>query len=42
MRITLRWIAEQEAGKHVEVAVFHHDSPFGTSPIDAPRCARRA
>jgi branched-chain amino acid transport system substrate-binding protein len=33
LRITLGWIAEQAAGKHVEVAVFHHDSPFGTSPL---------
>jgi len=34
MRITLGLIAKQEAGKHAEVAVFHHDSPFGTSPVE--------
>ena len=32
MRIALKWVAEQ-AGGHAEVAVFHHDSPFGESPI---------
>src|SRR5687767_2650436 len=37
MRITLGWIAKQEAGKHAEVAVFHHDSPFGTSPLEDGR-----
>jgi branched-chain amino acid transport system substrate-binding protein len=31
MRIALRWIAEQDPD--AEVAVFHHDSPFGTSPV---------
>jgi branched-chain amino acid transport system substrate-binding protein len=31
MRIALRWIHEQDPG--AEVAVFHHDSPFGTSPV---------
>jgi len=34
MRIALQHIARQSNGKHVEVAVFHHDSPFGTSPLD--------
>lgn len=34
MRIALQYIADQNKGKHVEVAVFHHDSPFGTSPLD--------
>ena len=33
MRIALGWIAKQEAGKRAEVAAFHHDSPFGTSPL---------
>ena len=33
MRVTLQWIAQQEAGHHTEVAVFHNDSPFGTSPV---------
>ncbi len=31
LRIALRWIHEQDPG--AEVAVFHHDSPFGTSPV---------
>jgi branched-chain amino acid transport system substrate-binding protein len=34
MRIVLKYISEQSKGKKVEVAVFHHDSPFGTSPLD--------
>jgi branched-chain amino acid transport system substrate-binding protein len=34
MRIALQYIADQNKGKHVEVAVFHHDSPFGTSPLE--------
>jgi branched-chain amino acid transport system substrate-binding protein len=34
MRIALQYIADQNQGKHVEVAVFHHDSPFGTSPLE--------
>jgi branched-chain amino acid transport system substrate-binding protein len=32
MRVALKWIAE-DAGKKSEVAVFHHDSPFGQSPV---------
>ncbi len=32
MRIALKWISENYAG-HAEVAVFHHDSPFGMSPV---------
>ncbi|MFW6203461.1 MAG: ABC transporter substrate-binding protein [Actinomycetota bacterium] len=32
MRIALNWISEQDPG--AEVAVFHHDSPFGTSPVE--------
>jgi branched-chain amino acid transport system substrate-binding protein len=31
MRIALRWISEEDPD--AEVAVFHHDSPFGTSPV---------
>jgi branched-chain amino acid transport system substrate-binding protein len=31
MRIALKWIHEQDPG--AEVAVFHHDSPFGNSPV---------
>ncbi len=34
MRIALRFIAEQTGGQQTEVAVFHHDSPFGQSPLD--------
>jgi branched-chain amino acid transport system substrate-binding protein len=34
MRIALQWISDQNKGKHVEVAVFHNDSPFGTSPLE--------
>jgi branched-chain amino acid transport system substrate-binding protein len=33
MRIALKWIAE-DAGGHAEVAVFHHDSPFGEAPLE--------
>ncbi|MGH8893585.1 MAG: ABC transporter substrate-binding protein, partial [Actinomycetes bacterium] len=33
MRIALKWIAE-DAGGAAEVAVFHHDSPFGLSPVE--------
>ena len=36
MRIALKWIAE-EAGGHAEVAVFHHDSPFGEAPLEDGR-----
>jgi branched-chain amino acid transport system substrate-binding protein len=34
MRIALRFIAENTGGQQTEVAVFHHDSPFGQSPLD--------
>jgi branched-chain amino acid transport system substrate-binding protein len=34
MRVALQWIAE-DAGGAAEVAAFHHDSPFGESPLDA-------
>lgn len=33
MRVALNWIAEDSGGKG-EVAVFHHDSPFGTAPVE--------
>jgi branched-chain amino acid transport system substrate-binding protein len=36
MRLALQHIADTTEG-HVEVAVFHHDSPFGTSPIEDGR-----
>ncbi|GAA5112962.1 ABC transporter substrate-binding protein [Haloechinothrix salitolerans] len=32
MRVALDWISE-DAGGESEVAVFHHDSPFGESPV---------
>ncbi len=32
MRVALAWIAE-DAGGPTNVAVFHNDSPFGTSPV---------
>ena len=34
MRIALQYISDQNKGSKVEVAVFHHDSPFGTSPLE--------
>jgi branched-chain amino acid transport system substrate-binding protein len=34
MRIILQYISDKNKGKKVEVAFFHHDSPFGTSPIE--------
>jgi branched-chain amino acid transport system substrate-binding protein len=34
MRIALQYISDQNKGKRVEVAVFHNDSPFGTSPLE--------
>ena len=34
MRVALQWIAE-DAGGAAEVAAFHHDSPFGESPLEA-------
>jgi branched-chain amino acid transport system substrate-binding protein len=33
MRVALRHISDA-AGGHAEVAVFHHDSPFGESPLE--------
>lgn len=32
MRVALNWISKDAGGK-AEVAVFHHDSPFGTAPV---------
>src|SRR5690606_3646542 len=32
MRVALNWINE-DSGGGAEVAVFHHDSPFGTAPV---------
>ena len=38
MRIALQWIADQNKGRgKVEVAVFHQDGPFGSSPLEAGR-----
>lgn len=34
LRAVLKYISEQEKGAQVKVAVFHHDSPFGTSPLE--------
>jgi branched-chain amino acid transport system substrate-binding protein len=36
LRVVLRHLAEQADG-HIEVAVFHHDSPFGESPLEDGR-----
>lgn len=33
MRLALQHLASQHEGEHIEVAVFHHDSPFGESPV---------
>lgn len=32
-RVGLNWIAE-DAGGNAEVAIFHHDSPFGLAPVE--------
>ncbi|MGH8900984.1 MAG: ABC transporter substrate-binding protein [Egibacteraceae bacterium] len=37
MRVALDHIAAQSKDEHVEVAVFHHDSPFGASPLEDGR-----
>jgi branched-chain amino acid transport system substrate-binding protein len=34
LRAVLKYISEQEKGAQVKVALFHHDSPFGTSPLE--------
>ena len=33
MRIALRYIADEAGGEEVQVAFFHHDSPFGLDPL---------
>jgi branched-chain amino acid transport system substrate-binding protein len=33
MRVALKQIAEQAGSERTEVAVFHHDSPFGLAPV---------
>jgi branched-chain amino acid transport system substrate-binding protein len=33
MRVALNWVAE-DAGGPAEVAMFHHDSPFGLAPLE--------
>jgi branched-chain amino acid transport system substrate-binding protein len=37
MRIALRFIAKQTPNRRVKVAVFHHNSPFGQSPLEDGR-----
>jgi branched-chain amino acid transport system substrate-binding protein len=37
MRIALRYIANRNRNRRVRVAVFHHDSPFGQSPLEDGR-----
>jgi branched-chain amino acid transport system substrate-binding protein len=37
IRLVLDYVADQSGGDHTEVAVFHHDSPFGQSPLEAGR-----
>jgi branched-chain amino acid transport system substrate-binding protein len=34
LRVALRYIADQNRGRHVEVAVFYSDSPSGVSPLE--------
>jgi branched-chain amino acid transport system substrate-binding protein len=34
MRIALRFIAKQNSNRQVKVVVFHHNSPFGQSPLE--------
>jgi branched-chain amino acid transport system substrate-binding protein len=34
LRAVLKYVSEQEKGAQAKVAVFHHDSPFGTSPLE--------
>ncbi len=35
MRVALDWIERQGGPGHTEVAVLHHDSPFGEAPLSA-------
>jgi branched-chain amino acid transport system substrate-binding protein len=37
MRIALRFISKQSRNRRVKVVVFHHNSPFGQSPLDDGR-----
>lgn len=37
MRIALNHVNEVSGGEHVEIAVFHNDSPFGLSPVEDGR-----
>ncbi len=37
MRIALRFIAKQNPKRRVKVVVFHHNSPFGQSPLEDGR-----
>ena len=34
LRAVLKYIGDQEKGAQAKVAFFHHDSPFGTSPLE--------
>ena len=34
LRAVLKYVSEQEKGAQAKVAVFHHDSPFGTAPLE--------
>jgi branched-chain amino acid transport system substrate-binding protein len=37
MRIALRYIAKQHPNRRVKVVVYHHNSPFGESPLEDGR-----
>ncbi len=37
MRIALNHLNEVSGGEHLEIAVFHNDSPFGLSPVEDGR-----
>jgi len=37
MRVALNYIATQNPDRHIEVAVFHLDTPFGRSPLEDGR-----
>ncbi len=34
LRAVLKYVSDTEKGAQTKVAVFHHDSPFGTSPLE--------
>ena len=42
MRIALRYIARQNPRRQVKVVVYHHNSPFGESPLDHGRAYIRS